>query len=121
MTDPYVHVIAIANVCLIVFAVALAALGVWAIRGHIPAKLRARYPPKVVLLSHLPLTENWRRIINAEDLPAFLESRRRRFILAIAILLMMQLLTAYAFLHATAAVWRCESSRAGILPGTMRR
>src|SRR2546422_10279037 len=111
MTDPYLSLLRWANICLIIYAVVLVALGLWAIRGELPADVRARYKYSVILMSRLPLTEEWRKVVRAEDLEAFVESRRRRAIVIIALAVLIQILTGYAFLHATAATWRCEASR----------
>ena len=49
-----------------------------------------------------------------DDLQAFVESRRRRFVLLAGLSVMLNVLSAYAILHAKVATWRCETTRAGL-------
>lgn len=114
MTNPYAMLIVIANACLVLAALSILALAVWAVRGQIPETIRTKYSSSVRLQSHLPFAEAWRGLVQSDHLGAFVRSRRRRLIFVSALAALVQLLTAYAFLHTASARWQCEYSRIGL-------
>lgn len=99
-----------ADVSLLVFVLLLVLGGIWALRRTLPRDVRARYPKRLIFMSQLPFTEQWRASVSPEDLPLFLRARRGRHVLVLVLLLETHFLAFQFYLRNVAELWRCMTA-----------
>jgi hypothetical protein len=99
-----------ADISLLLFVLSLVLVGIWALRRTLPKNVRARYPRRVIAMSQLPFTEQWRTSVSPEDLPFFLSSRRGRHVLFLMLLLETHFLAFQFYLRNVVELWRCMNA-----------
>ena len=86
------------------YTLLLVCLGAWALLGRIPRQYQLRYTKEVTWRSQLPFTEKWRESIAAEDLPVFIEARKRHHVFGLASLIFFVVILGYLLLHSVGAM-----------------
>jgi hypothetical protein len=99
-----------ADVSLLLFVLLLVLVGIWSIRRTLPSGVRARYPKRLIYMSQLPFSEQWRASVNPEDLPFFLTTRRARHVLLLVLLLETHFLAFNAYARTVVDLWRCMNA-----------
>jgi len=105
----------ISGIVLLAYWPVLAFLAVWATRGRLPKSYRAKYSRRIVRLSQLPFTEQWRASIDPIDLPVFLRARTRGHVFFLAMVVFTILLLVFLVFHAVVALWRCRMDAIGAI------
>src|SRR5712691_6093606 len=101
MNDPKeIRVILIAaDLSLVLFLLVLVSVGVWALKQTLPKDVSLRYSRRLIRMSQLPFTEQWRGSVSSEDLPLFLRARRARHVLILVLLLETHLIAFQFYLR----------------------
>ena len=106
--------IRIADLAAMVYGVLLVGVGIWAIKGRLPALVKTKYSKRVISMSQLPFSYQWRQAVSPEDLPTFERARVRQQVFFIVIMAIVLLIFIYAYLNAAAMLHLCQLRGAGL-------
>ena len=106
--------IRVADVAIVAYVMLLVGIGIWTIKGRVPALVQKKYSTRVISNSQLPFAYQWWQAVSPEDLPAFEQARCRQQVFFIVITGIVFLILMYAYLNAAAMLHLCQLRRAGL-------
>ena len=116
MTNPE-FLIQVADLTLFGYLLLVVGIGFWAFQGRLPREVETEYGRKVIRMSRLPFTYQWRQSIRSEDLEAFEKARVRHHIFVLSGAFGSLVIAMYGFANVLAFLWKCQLQGIGQLHG----